>query len=254
MVDESQLILTDNAITTRVLDIIRNAHKQVALVSPYVDEVLHVQQELLKAKARNVEVLIVVRKDPSSVGGNNSGAALSWFSDQGFAVQAVPNLHAKFYINETEGIITSMNLLKSSWSGSLEVGVAVSGEQHARLVDYLEGHLKVFFSSAELASKIPLSSSVPSRPTPEEPARPKRSGGLGALIKNLMTGPGGYCIRCGEALSADHAESGKVLCTTDYRAWAKYKNPDFQEGYCSSCGKRSKTSYAKPLCEGCYRR
>jgi hypothetical protein len=250
MTDATGRLLTDNSVTSKVLEVIRAAERQLALVSPYIDEVGHVQQELILAKTRGVKIVVVVRRDSSTVGGNNSESALTWFADHGIEVQSVPNLHAKFYMNEREGVLTSMNLLRSSWSGSMEVGVIVTGEEHRQLVEYLTKHLKNFFSVVT-----PPSSTGKQKSSVRRPAKSngrKQSGGIGAMIKNLITAPSGYCIRCGDLLSAKEIDSGKVLCAADYRSWAKYKNADFMENYCTTCGSEWDTSYAKPECSDCY--
>ncbi len=145
-------IFADNDVTNRVLNVIKNANVRIALVSPYVDRVGHVEQELIKAKGRNVDVLVVVRQDGNKSGGNNSDQALAWFKENDIEVKAVPNLHAKFYMNESEGVITSMNLLRSSWSGSLEIGVPATGAQYSQLVGYLRDHLEEFFTEVEAAT------------------------------------------------------------------------------------------------------
>ena len=130
-------IFADNAVTARILNIVSGAKETVVLVSPYIDQVGHVEQELLKAKNRHVELSVIVRRDGDTVGGRNSATALAWLKEHDIQVLAVPNLHAKFYLNEKEGVISSMNLLRSSWSGSLELGISVTGEAHRRLLAYL---------------------------------------------------------------------------------------------------------------------
>ena len=56
-----------------------------------------------------------------------------------------------------------------------------------------------------------------------------------------------YCIRCGDA-----AVESKPLCGTCYTKWSVYKNPEYVEKHCHSCGERARTSMDKPLCKACY--
>ena len=251
----------DNVVTAQVLNVIKNAKHRIALVSPYVDRVGHVEQELVKAKGRGVDVLIVVRRDGNKVGGTNSKDALDWFKINGFDLQSVPNLHAKFYMNEFEGVITSMNLLRSSWAGSLEVGISVTDSQHEQLVEYLRDHLKEFFTEIEASKTKPaakktqkIASGARRSPRQSRVAKPKKqeSGGFGSLIRRLILSPAGYCIRCGDELSEAEVDAGKTMCAKDYASWARFKNPDFKEKYCTNCGEEKPTTFAKPECQDCY--
>ena len=205
-------IFADNEVTAGVLAVIKGAKRQVALVSPYVDRVGHVEQELIKAKQNGVEILVVVRMDGNTVGGNNSGDALAWFKSQGIPVLTVPSVHAKFYINESEAVVTSMNLLKSSWSGSLELGMRVTGAHHGRLAAYLGEHLKALAQDRSVVTPAPRtgtrSKSTPRsarpRATKKKTEQPKGTlSTLGGIFKDLLIGADGYCIRCGEALEKD---------------------------------------------------
>jgi hypothetical protein len=251
-------IFADNAVTTKVLEVIESATLQIALVSPYIDRVGHLEQALVKAKARRINILVVLRQDGQIIGGNNSKEALEWFAEKDITVKAVPNLHAKFYMNESQGVISSMNLLRSSWSGSLELGIAVTGDQHGRLVEYLRGHLMPLVSDAQIKAQVNRSETVKpmydtiGRRSPAQVRERPNGGWLGQLIRGLRLGSSGYCIRCGGDLSPSEVDSDKVLCEKDYRSWARFKNPDFPEKYCTSCGREWQTTYSKPECSDCY--
>ena len=269
-------ILADNDVTTRILDIVRDAKRFVVLVSPYVDRVGHVEHELQKAQQNGVKVLVVVRHDGNTIGGSNSQKAQDWFNEHDIPVQAVPDLHAKFYLNEKQAVVTSMNLLRSSWSGSLELGVPVTGEAHKRLTGYLRDHLRGLAEDVPKA-KLPTGEDTATRAKPRSTtrqtarARPKAKarratrraassdeskpegvfGALGGLLRAVL-GAEGYCIRCRSELNADQVDAGNVLCDKCYRQWTRYKNPNFTEKYCTTCGSAGKTSYSRPQCADCY--
>ena len=90
-------IFADNEVTARVLNVIDSAEQAIALVSPYIDRVGHVEQAVLKAQQRRVDVLVVVRKDGETVGGRNSGDALEWLKEHKIPVLTVPNLLSLAY-------------------------------------------------------------------------------------------------------------------------------------------------------------
>ena len=269
-------IFADNEVTAQVLNVIDSAEQAIALVSPYVDRVGHVEQALLKAQQRGIDVLVVVRKDGETIGGRSSGDALAWFKEHNIRFLSVPNLHAKFYINEREALVSSMNLLRSSWSSSLELGIPVIGEAHERLTGYLRDHLSGLAEDVPKV-KLPTGEVTATRAKPRSTtrrtarARPKAKGrgatgraassgetksegvfgALGGLLKAVL-GAEGYCIRCRAELDGSQVDSGNVLCGKCYRQWARYKKRDYTEKYCTTCGQDWETSYSRPQCDDCY--
>ena len=251
----------DNEITQQILEIINKAESNLAIVSPYIDRVLHVEQAITRAITNGVEVTIFARKDGARIGGNRATDALAWFKANKVKVVGVPNLHAKFYINETEAVVTSMNLYTSSWTGSLELGFAVEGEAHAQLAAYLrdivmpQSKSVVTKTTATRTSRPPKRATKSSTRRPSVPAKKEPSGFFGSVmnvVKDALESNEGFCIRCGERLTEAEYESGKALCRKDYRAWAEFKRPAFTEKFCTTCGKSKKTSFARPQCRECF--
>ena len=60
----------------------------------------------------------------------------------------------------------------------------------------------------------------------------------------------GFCIRCKENLDLNIEHP---LCKKCYGEWSKYKNIDYKEKYCHSCGKPHETSISKPVCYNCFK-
>lgn len=111
-------IIHPNKVTGQLLDIIYEAEKELVIVSPYVNfsywqkPVAAIKQAI----ARGVKVDFYIRNDY----GRDTGQ--SHVEKLGITPILVENLHAKIYYNENDGIITSMNLLHSSDSNSIEIG------------------------------------------------------------------------------------------------------------------------------------
>ena len=246
---------------------INDAREQLAIVSPYVDRVTHVEQAILRAKNNGAQVVVFVRRDGKTLGGRNSKDALEWFRSTDIEVVGVPNLHAKFYMNEREAVVTSMNLLKSSWTSSLELGIVVGGDAHRQLVDYLKGTVRVISRAApaQTASKTGASTRAPrsraSRPSTVKRSKPNAKpsesskGFLGTVfgaVRDILALDEGYCIRCGEPLTESEVDAGKTMCRKDYLSWARHKRPSFPEKFCTTCGAPHTTSFAKPQCDDCF--
>ena len=111
-------ILQPHKISTEIIDIIYEAKDYLILVSPYVNfqNWDRIATELKNAKRRGVKIDFFVRNEPEN--------SRSWEQVSSLDIQPrlVPNLHAKFYFNEKNGLISSMNLLSSSNSNSIEIG------------------------------------------------------------------------------------------------------------------------------------
>ncbi|NML65910.1 hypothetical protein HHL22_11905 [Hymenobacter sp. RP-2-7] len=122
-------LIHPNQVSGQLFDIIQEAEKELVIVSPYVNfsywqrPVTAIKQAL----ARGVKVDFYIRHDP----GRDTGQA--YVEKLGITPILVENLHAKIYYNETTGIVTSMNLLHSSNSNSIEIGSQI--ETPAELAD-----------------------------------------------------------------------------------------------------------------------
>ena len=135
-------IIHPNKVTGQLLDIIHEAEKELVIVSPYVNfsywqkPVTAIQQAI----ARGVKVDFYIRHEP----GKDTGRA--HVEKLGITPILVENLHAKIYYNEADGIITSMNLLHSSDSNSIEIGSQVETpaelEELRRIVQRFLAHYK----------------------------------------------------------------------------------------------------------------
>lgn len=111
-------ILPPHKISGTLFDIIHGARKELVLVSPYVN-LTHWKQlatALTAARDRGVRITFFTRHEPNDSTSKEQVQAL------GIIPQLVPWLHAKFYFNEKNGLITSLNLLGSSNSNSIEIG------------------------------------------------------------------------------------------------------------------------------------
>lgn len=258
-------IYSDNEITSQVVRVINEATEQLAIVSPYIDRVPHVEQAITRAKQNGARVIVFARKDGDQIGGRKDNAAVAWFKANDIEVEGVPHLHAKFYMNEREAVVTSMNLLKSSWSGSLELGFVVEGDAHQQLISYLRETLRVVTAAKETETKKkPKAKSTRKRPTTKPAKRPRapkpkepepKKGFFGTVfdvVRDILVEDEGYCIRCGELLSDAEFNDGKTMCRKDYLSWAKFRRPNFPEKFCTTCGNPRETTFAKPQCRYCY--
>jgi hypothetical protein len=131
-------IIPPHKVTSQLLEVIQDAKKELVLVSPYVDIKYWkvVARALATACTKGVQIDFYIRHDHSHTTSKANVEAL------GITPILVENLHAKFYYNETGGVITSMNLLASSNSNSIEIGCQVeTPEELNELRLIVEQHL-----------------------------------------------------------------------------------------------------------------
>ncbi|QNE42072.1 hypothetical protein F1C16_20815 (plasmid) [Hymenobacter sp. NBH84] len=139
-------ILQPHQISSEVLEVIHSAQQYLILVSPYV-KLTQWQQlaaALTAAKGRGVRIDFFVRNDPDNAGSWEQVEAL------GLKARLVSNLHAKFYFSETSGVISSMNLLASSNSNSIEIGCKLETQTE---LDELKSFVKRFVVPHEMSER-----------------------------------------------------------------------------------------------------
>ena len=245
-------IIKDDHITTRVLDILRNAKKHVTLVSPYNKFWMHLSNEIQAAVERGVRVDFIYRNDERN-------EAIEWLKGVGVNVHAVKNLHAKIYLNESSVLVTSMNLLESSSKNSMEICISINDEKAQNDVP---GYVKTLLQIAQRADE---GEKTPARTANSRAKNGKpqsvskgRSKYPAAASKPSFGGPqkdsvvvvtGGRCIRCEKSIPFD---PGRPLCGGCFNTWSRYGDTDYEEDHCHRCGADWDTSYAKPLCRPCY--
>jgi hypothetical protein len=249
---ENSTVVTDEEVPSRIRYIIESAEEEVILVSPYVDNWQRLFDWLPMAVKKGVNVLLLTRRDEGRDGqpqfGGTSGAAiLARLAEEGVEVRWLEKLHSKIYANENEVVVTSMNLLASSAANSKEIGLSLT---NGRNVDAVRQYLENLSAlSQPFAAPSPKKSSTnpvrkKAKTANTKPAKASKKTGSSASTT-------AHCIRCETTIPFS---MDRPLCDKDYKIWAQYEDPDYQETYCHSCGKERETSYAKPVCLSCFKK
>lgn len=129
--------LKPNNVSGEILNLLDEAKEKVIIVSPYCkfDKWYKLVKKLKDLKERNIEVEFYIR--------DNEPDSYKQVLDIGITPICIPNLHAKLYLNEKNGIVTSMNLLLSSEINSLELGYKTdTKEEYTELLSFYETYLK----------------------------------------------------------------------------------------------------------------
>lgn len=117
--------ITGKDLETAVYDTIWEAESQLLIVSPFIklDDYF---KELFDKHAKNpkIHLILVFGKNEKAVKRSMSEADFDYFKKfPNVSIIYVPNLHAKYYGNENQGVITSINLYDYSFKNNIEFGV-----------------------------------------------------------------------------------------------------------------------------------
>lgn len=254
MTIETTRVVTDDAVASSVLQIIREAREFVVLVSPYNAFWTHLKNEIQVATQRKVRVSAIYNSSSYA-----RGDGIEWLLTQGATVYQLPNLHAKLYLNESSAMLSSMNLTQGSSRNSMDVGMLVSGTDgvykdllgYARRLVSLATRIEAGTGQSkddDRQTEAPVHADNDSLLDRILPNRGELSKSALKTVRAWLTQ--GRCIRCRKVIpyAADNP-----LCDEHFAVWNRFGNKDYVEKYCHKCGKPYRTTYANPLCAACTR-
>jgi hypothetical protein len=120
--------LTGDDLNNAIDDIITNAKKFIYITSPYIKLDDHFKERFNLIKNNpSIYLQILFGKNEDDFYRSIKSEDLDYFkSFPNVSIIYEPRLHAKSYVNESEGIITSMNMYDYSAENNVEYGVAFS--------------------------------------------------------------------------------------------------------------------------------
>lgn len=253
-------VLDQGKIRERIEAVPREAERFVFLVSPYLamDKLRGLTREIRQALKRGVKIRLVFReKDTSTSGDVLSSTEIRSLMEDGLELYMVKDLHAKIYMNDKGLLLTSMNLLESSFNNSIEIGTWFDKAHpaFAETVKYLQVHIRQNWSQVDELPAPVITQKKPKQTSSETAdvaslfddgdEKSKR----GVRQRREASSEEGFCIRCRASLDLDPE---KPLCRDCYAVWKRHEDPAYIEKFCHQCGEPQKTSLAKPLCRDCW--
>jgi hypothetical protein len=239
--------------SSEINDLIENSNEFLYLISPYLNLSQVFKTSIKRVDTGEVDFSIVYRSGESNISEDDS----NFFSDNsGINLLKCDNLHAKCYLNESFGIITSLNLFEHSQTHNHEMGVKFSKKDDQELYEkalkdarlIIDESLVVIDNDLKTKESRKNNLSNKNRSIPQKLKQaPKK--GLLESVGDLILGDHGFCIRCGHEIDFDNS---KPFCGKCFASWSRYKNSEYSEKYCHKCGKKVKTTKSKPICKDCY--
>jgi hypothetical protein len=242
-----------------LIEIIKNAESELYIIAPYMKISQQTQNYLKNTDKRNIQLTIISRSNAEI-----PQETAAFLNDLTHAkIKLCDNLHAKCFLNETQGLITSMNLHEHSQTHNWEMGISFSKSIDPELYSDAVREIKEINEASRANSNLTIASKKGPETVSEKkkeksfaelyPHKPKVPPNKGFVTKwiDSVLGEKAYCIRCGKLLTRYDLEN--PFCDRCYSNWAQYKNQDFPEKYCHACGeKRSNISFHRPVCKSCF--
>ncbi len=217
-------------------DILKGAEKSLVLISPYI-KLYDRFESILKSKQNNneLEIIIVFGKNKDDLTKSMKEAEYNFFTRfPNIQIRHESRLHAKYYANEKEAILTSMNLYSFSQEHNIEAGMRINDSDAS---DYFND-IVIPQSQLIFQKKPPVIS------------RAQSTNPLLKLTKEAATksdaAPTGHCIRTGKSIPFN---TKRPFTEEAYKSWAQFSNPDYPEKYCHFSGEASQgdTCSARPI-------
>jgi hypothetical protein len=204
--------VTSTRVKSAVEDIIEGAEDRLYIVSPFVDPGSVLLESIVRAAKRDVRVFFI--HNSSQLNSSTALQALSRLSNAGVEVYHHPNLHAKVYANELFAMISSLNLVTSSFSNSIEIGLIMDDLDFRNAVrQFIEDDLL----KSDLCQRTEL---------------------------NLPSPKTGFCIRTKQVITFNASKP------IQYDEFVKSGRNE-QGQYCHNCGRKSETAVGSPFCMKC---
>ena len=236
--------LTTTGVSYRLEEIIKNASDRLVIISPFL-RVNERVKELLEDKNRlKIDVRVIYGKNELRPEENN------WLESMDFIrTSFCNNLHAKCYLNENEALLTSMNLYEFSQINNNEMGILVSREEEPDLYKkIMEESMRLVRVSEEIRVKVARVEATENSRENAEAARTRIES-----TQTLQVPAKGFCIRCKVDLPVNPTQL-EPHCRGCKASWNRFKNEEYEENYCHTCGKEHTTTKAKPVCRACFRK
>jgi hypothetical protein len=251
--------LTASGTNLALEKLINDAENQLVLVSPFIK--LHDRlKDALRRKADqyNLTINLLFGKNESSKDQSLNANDLIFFMEfPNISISYKKNLHAKYYANEKEGIVTSMNLYDYSQNSNIEVGIQcyhnLQGRITGTIANQFTGGEDVGIKAWQYFTDLIKHADVLFKREPQFEntllgLKKKYTGSIITANKlgNTSTtsrigyenkkSERGYCIRCKHPIMLNIQ---KPYCDKCYSSWNQYKNPNYKEKYCHVTGMQS---------------
>lgn len=236
--------LSSSNLKKELIRLFKEAEKEITIISPFIQLSNEIKNILgSKQKIKNFKITILYGKNEKKP--EKSLIATDFIFFKGFPNLEIyynPNLHAKYYANENESIISSLNLHQFSLKNNIEVGIllkkpAISflslNQEDANAYNYFN----YIINNSEPVRVSEYSKNAKSFKVLEDNS---------ALYFKHLKVLSAYCIRTRERIPFNIK---MPFSKSSYEEWNTFKNVNYKENFCHFSGEKSfgQTSFSKPI-------
>jgi len=226
--------LDTTGVSYHLQQLINQSQDTLILISPYLKVNERLRQSLDDKDRMKIDIRVVYGKNELQPD------QINWLRSLKFVrTSFCENLHSKCYLNESEAIVTSMNLYEFSQVNNQEMGIYVTKVDDPQLYDEIY---------SEARRLIRISDEV--RLSVEKVVEPENTPVAKPGDKKTKNSEKGFCVRCKKEIELNPSVPYCVEC---YKSWKKYENYTYQEKWCHICGKDNVSTIKKPVCIDCYK-
>ncbi|MBY0485568.1 MAG: hypothetical protein K2P85_00010 [Flavobacteriaceae bacterium] len=279
--------LTGKALDEKLTDIIWKANKELIILSPFIRLDDYCKKIFNKLKnSPELEIILVFGKNEGETQRSLNQDDLEFFKDfENIVIIYCNNLHAKYYSNENEALLTSLNLLGKSMTGNVEYGISFPNSKltiDKLYSDSMNSTNEVIRSNPCVFVKRPLYKKTNLGLSKKHVGHAILFDETNSLYRNrnfeqkfyndfefelfqsetkptreefnLVNEPketnnnshSGYCIRTGNRIPFDPT---RPFSYEAFQSWVMFENWNYPEKYCHKTGKFSngRTSMANPV-------
>lgn len=265
--------LKGNELNWEIERLFENAFESIILISPYIQLHERYKSTLLTKLQDEIKIIVVFGKNEEDISKSMKQDDFEFFKQfPHVEILYEKRLHAKYYANESSGILTSMNLYGYSQNNNIEAGILMEKSLKGIMTgsNNLDQDTWYYFHTVIEQAEILFDK----RPIYEKKNFLGRKKYVGSEIivdklsdffnqtnytkvfkkeksshirhSGSNSSGVGYCIRTGKEIPFNVE---KPMDYTAYKSWSKYKDPDYPEKFCHFSGEPSngETSVSKPI-------
>lgn len=248
--------LDTTGVSYHLQQLINQSQDTLILISPYLKVNERLRQSLDDKDRMKIDIRVVYGKNELQPD------QTKWLMElRSVRTSFCENLHAKCYLNESEAIVTSMNLYEFSQVNNQEMGIHITKAQDPQLYEEVYNEVRRLIRISdevrlsvekvvEQEKKI-VKTTDSEKKQIEKKMEPKPT--TPVVTNSIAVASGsekGFCIRCKKDLAFNPQAP---YCPDCYKSWKKYENPTYQEKFCHGCGKEIPSMMNKPVCYDCFR-
>ncbi len=279
--------ITGKELEDAIYNTIWDTESHLLIVSPFIKLDKYFKELFDKHENNpNIHLTLVFGKNEKAVQKSMSRADFEYFKKfLNVSIIYVPNLHAKYYGNEKQGVITSINLYDYSFKNNIEFGVyseqsildrfkqSTDNEAWNKSLEIAENNEVVFikrpvFETKKLIinlGKNYIKSDILFDSTDKFYGYSRNKQSVNKRLSDFPTElvlgskseirpereieekiEQGFCIRTGKKIKFN---PNQPMSKDAWMKWYEYENENFPENYCHKTGKKSygRTSMHKPI-------